>query len=391
MTFTQATVRVLVLHSSAEFYGSDKSLLDFVSRRPEGMLLTVALPETGPLVAALEAAGAEVVIGEVCKLQRGMFSPKGVWCTTVAAWRAVCWLRALHRGRRFDLVYSNSVAVLGGALVARSLGLPHVWHVREILIGTKALTWGFRGLVSSMASRVVCNSAETRRWIAGTPRASDPRYAVVWNGVEQSRCSADRRQTRKELGADEGDVLLVLVGRINAWKGQRLLVEAFSRLVAGGVNQARLAIVGSAFVGQEHFEIELEQAVEASGCAERIRVLPFRADVEAIWGAADVVVVPSIEPEPFGRVAIEAMAFSKPVVAAAHGGLKEIVDHGVTGWLVPPRDATSLAAALQHLIVSPMLRENMGRAGLARQQLHFSVQAYADRVAAELNAALEPH
>lgn len=381
------SVRVLIVHSSAELYGSDKSLLDFVLRRPAGMAVTVVVPEAGPLVPALGAAGARVVVGEVCKLQRGLLSPRGAWRTVQAAWRSLRWLRALHRETRFDLVYSNSVAVLGGALVARSLRLPHVWHVREILAGSSGLTWAFRRLVSALSTRVISNSAETRQWIAGQRGAADPRYAVVWNGVDQGQSTADRQLTRLGLGVQGGEVLLVLVGRINAWKGQFLLVEAFARMVAEGVANARLAIVGSAFAGQEHFEAQLAQAVAASGCAERIEVQSFRTDVDAVWDAADVVVVPSIEPEPFGRVAIEAMAFSKPVVAAAHGGLKEIVDNGVTGWLVAPRDASALSTALKRLVQSASMRDEMGRAGLARQRQYFSVQAYAERVAAELNAA----
>lgn len=389
MTAHTAPIRVLVVHSSAELYGSDKSLLDFVARRPSGWQLTVIVPEDGPLVPALAAAGAEVLVGEVCKLQRGLLSPKGAWRTARAAWRSVRWIRVLSRQRSFDLVYSNSVAVLGGALAARILGLPHVWHVREILAGSSGLTWAFRHLVSALSTKVISNSAQTRQWIAGPHAAQDSRFAVVWNGVETGQPVGDRQATRQGLGAQADEVLLVLVGRINAWKGQFLLVKAFAQMRAAGICNARLAIVGSAFAGQEHFEVQLAQSIEASGCSAHIEVQPFRTDVNAVWDAADVVVVPSIEPEPFGRVAIEAMAFSKPVVAAAHGGLKEIVEDGVTGCLVPPRDAAALAAALTKLVASQDLRERMGQAGLRRQQEFFSVQAYADRVSTELKAAMQ--
>lgn len=385
-----APLRVLVVHSSAELYGSDKSLLDFVRLRPPHMALTVVLPEPGPLLPALQAAGAEVLVGEVCKIQRDMLSPAGLWRTLRAAWASLRFLGGLHRQRHFHLVYSNSVAILGGALCARRWGLRHVWHVREIVASSAALTLGFRKLVRWLSWRAICNSSETMAWIADGGPARAGRYLAIWNGVDASNQPVDRAAARLLLGAAPGDLLFVLAGRINAWKGQFLLVDAFADLVRQGVAGVRLAIVGSAYAGQEHFEQQLQAAVAGSGCAGMIGVFPFRADVDAVWEAADVVVVPSIDPEPFGRVAVEAMAASKPVIAAAHGGLIEIVQTGVTGLLVAPRDRAALTLAMAALAADAPLRAAMGQAGRARQLALFSLQAYVDRVAAVLEGAALP-
>ena len=382
-----APLSVLVVHSSAELYGSDKSLLDFARLRPAHMALTVVLPEDGPLAPALRACDAEVVVGEVCKLQRAMVSPIGLWRFLLAAARSVRFMRRLHRQRRFQLVYSNTVACLGGALFARLFGLPHVWHVRELVAGSPAASLLFRKLVRWLSQRAICNSNETLAWIADGGQARAARYLAVWNGVDVATQVVDREAARRCLGAAPSEVLFVLVGRINAWKGQQLLVRAFAALVRqGGAGQAgvRLAIVGSAFAGQGHWEQQLQAAVAASGCADQIAVHPFCNDVDAVWAAADVVVVPSTDPEPFGRVAVEAMAFARPVIAAAHGGLVEIVQQGVTGLLVPPRDAPALTNAMATLAADPALRAAMGRAGLARQCAVFSAQGYASRVAAVL-------
>lgn len=378
---------ILVVHSSAELYGSDRSLLDLVRGRPFDLAMTVVLPEQGPLVQALVASGAQVVVGEVCKLQRGMLSLRGLWRTGVAAWRSLRFLRGLHRDAGFDLVYSNSVAILGGALAARVCGLPHVWHVREILAGSRGLTLGFRWLVRRLSSRVVCNSDQTLAWIAGAA-GSDARYLTVWNGFDPSPTDPDPITVRIELGVEADEVLVVMVGRVNAWKGQGLLVTAFARAVKGCDVPMRLLLVGSAFAGQEHFEQALHRAVRDSGCSDRILVLPFRPQIEPVWAAADIAVVPSTEPEPFGRVAIEAMAHGKPVVAAAHGGLVEIVVPEVSGCLVPPRDVEALAGALTRLATDADLRRRWGAAGLARQRRLFSVHGYVERMAAVLRSAL---
>jgi glycosyltransferase involved in cell wall biosynthesis len=370
---------VLVVHSSAELYGSDKSLLDFVQAKQAEFEFTVALPEEGPLVELLRAAGARVAVMDVCKVRRDMLKPAGLLAVWRSTRRSIPALQALAGARPFELVYSNTMAVLAGALLARRAGLPHVWHVREIVANSRLMTWGFRCLALGLASRLVCNSGQTRAWIEG-PGLRD-RCEVVWNGVDSTAPGDRREQERQAQGYVEQDLVFCFVGRLNAWKGQLLAVEALERLHARCPGRHRLLIVGSAFTGQEHFEAELEARLAASPCRDAIRRLPFRDDIDSIWQAADVVLVPSLEPEPFGRVAIEAMAHGRPVIAAAHGGLVEIVDDGRTGLLFKPRDAEALTAAMERLAADSALRLGMGSAGRERQASLFSVAAYAERMA----------
>ena len=232
-------------------------------------------------------------------------------------------------------------------------------------------------------------------WIADGGRARSARYLAVWNGVDGATQSVDREAARRGMGAAFGEVLFVLVGRINARKGQQLLVQAFAALVRqGGTGQdgARLAIVGSVFAEPGRWDQQLQAAEAASGCADQIAVHPYCSDVDAVWAAADPVVVPSTDPEPVGRVAVEALAVARPVIAAAHGGPVAIVQQGVTGLFVPPRGAPARTNALVALAGDPSLRAAMGHAGFPRQRAVFSVQGYADRVAAVLGevAAVRP-
>lgn len=381
-----APLRVLVVHSSAELYGSDRSLLDFVRHRDPGMLITVALPTCGALIGELEAAGATVIVGELFKVQRNSLSPRGLLRLAVSPLRAWRFLNSAHRQIGFDLVYSNSIAVLGGALCARLWRVPHVWHVRELLEGSRLATGFFRHLVARSSVAVVSNSLHTQNWIQARPSCAD--YQVVWNGFDRSVTNGDVAAVRSSLGASAGEVLFVLVGRINAWKGQGLLVDAFAGLQALCPIPVRLAIVGSAPPGQQHFQSELQDRVARSGCPEKITLIPFRDDVSLIWQAADVAVVPSMKPEPFGRVAIEAMAFAKPVIAADHGGLAEIVRDGETGLLVDPCSLSALTAAMSTLALDPALRERMGEQGRQRHQALFTTAQYANRINAIVEAAI---
>jgi glycosyltransferase involved in cell wall biosynthesis len=381
-------VRLLIVHSSAELYGSDRSLLDFVSLQLGGFEITVLLPEDGPLVPLLRGAGARVAIGEVCKVQRSMLGPRGLLRTLGATWRALREIRQLAGGRPFDLVYTNTVAVFAGAAYALVSGRPHVWHIREILAGSPTLSRAFRAIVSALSRVIICNSSQTRAWIE-LPRSCE-RCRVVWNGVAVAAPQGRRETERDARGWEPGTVVFALAGRLNAWKGQPLALQAFERVQAALGGRVALWLVGSPFAGQEHFEQALRAQLAGSPAAGAARLEPFRPDVEAVWEAADVVLVPSTDPEPFGRVAIEAMAFGRPVIAAAHGGLLDIVTDGGSGLLVEPRNVEALAGAMSRLANDADMRAQLGAQARTRQQQVFSVDAYVQGVTHALQHALDP-
>jgi glycosyltransferase involved in cell wall biosynthesis len=118
----------------------------------------------------------------------------------------------------------------------------------------------------------------------------------------------------------------------------------------------------------------LKQQVERLGLSHAVRLVGFHSDVFPFYFAADVVVLSSIEPEPFGMVLVEAMTCAKPVVATKIGAAQEIVESGVTGLLVPPQDAEHLAQAIETLLSDSDRRLRMGQAGAARVRDYFSAQ-----------------
>jgi glycosyltransferase involved in cell wall biosynthesis len=169
------------------------------------------------------------------------------------------------------------------------------------------------------------------------------------------------------------------MGRINRWKGQKLLVEAANVLAAKGLSSISFLIVGSAPPGQQHFVSELMHVISTSSVAANIHVLDFQESIWPLWDACDIAVVPSTEPEPFGMVALEAMAARKPVIAAAHGGLVDIVADGTTGILVTPNDANALAQAIARLAGDVSERSRMGQAGWETLRKQFTTARYIER------------
>jgi glycosyltransferase involved in cell wall biosynthesis len=122
--------------------------------------------------------------------------------------------------------------------------------------------------------------------------------------------------------------------------------------------------------------------VHERGLTSFVHFVPFVSDIYNVWRASDIAVVPSTEPEPFGMVAIEAMACGLPVVAAAHGGLLDIVLDGQTGLLFEPRDASALAEQLFCLACDPQLRLQLGQAGAMRQLSVFSLHTQVEQTRA---------
>jgi glycosyltransferase involved in cell wall biosynthesis len=238
----------------------------------------------------------------------------------------------------------------------------------------RALPW----LAARLSQRVIANSTPTQTWLLAEAPALTGRSVVVFNGLpplpETNPSAADA--IRQQMGANEGDVVATVAGRLNHWKGQDLLIEALARLQSQGrLGRLRVAIVGDVFAGHEDVKGALVRQVAQHGLQDRVAFISFVDDIYPVWRASQIAVVPSTEPEPFGMVAIEAMACGVPVVAAGHGGLLDIVRHNETGLLFEPRSADALAGALARLLDDVSLRKRLGTAGAQRQQALFSLRA----------------
>ncbi|MGE5758100.1 MAG: glycosyltransferase family 4 protein [Sideroxydans sp.] len=382
---------ILFVHQSADLYGSDRVLLALVTRLPrERFLPIVALPVDGPLVAELQAAGVECHVLPVARLSRATLSLRGLLGLPADLAQSLrAFQRALH-GRQVDLVHSNTLAVLSGAIWARWRRVPHVWHVHEIIIHPRFVRKAYAWLLGWFASRIICVSRATEDNLLQDKPALARKTRVVWNGLarEASVDVDEVRAYRHSVGTQDGDVLIALLGRINRLKGQRILVRAAGILWEQGVRNLRFVIVGSAVPGQEHFLNALQQEIDASPARQCFVLQPFARNVWSILDACDMTVIPSTEPESFGMVALEAMAASRPVIAANHGGLAEIVVQGETGLLVPPGNMVALADGIRQLAADVDLRRQMGESGLARFRNEFTLGRHVESITRVYEEAL---
>lgn len=325
----------------------------------------VALPDEGPLAFDLMEAGVEVVTRPLSVLRRKNLNPLGLTRTLAAAGSDAIALGSLIRSRRIALVHSNTSVVLGGAAAAASQRIPHVWQVREIYSSFARLWPPYRRLLQS-ARALPCVSAATAAQFDGRGKARVIHEALAFDARREPKDSA-----RAALGLDPDVPVIAVLGRISDWKGQDVLVRA---LAEAPLRERRALglIAGEVWPGAEdRLEAVLGLAREL-GVEDRLRLPGFRDDVNSIYGAADLIAVPSTAPDPLPGTAIESAAAGCAVIAAAHGGLPEIIRDGQSGRLVPPGDHRALADAAAELLDDPDERERLGTAAAADVRERFA-------------------
>jgi glycosyltransferase involved in cell wall biosynthesis len=379
---------ILFIHQSAELYGSDKTLLLLIEglKERKNINLIVVLPERGPLYDILITQQITTIIAPVLKISRKMFSVKNIFSLPLQIRRSFAILDDATRDINIDVIYSNTLAVLLGLMYAKIRGLKHVWHIHEIIEKPAIVHKIFLRLINSSANSMsIYNSVATKNFWQRDQAIKKNKSLVVWNGMSEPRVHLTLTEIamfrNTKLHVNNETILIALVGRVNRWKGQLLLLEVFEKLVLKYDN-IKLLFVGSAPPGQEEYIYSLQQKIKSPELTEKVILLPFHTNIWEVWDSIDIAVVPSIEPEPFGLVALEAMLCAKPVIAANHGGLAEIVVDEETGLLFEPNNSVVLERALEQLILRADKRILYGKKGYSRAIEKFTLDQYITQIEA---------
>ncbi len=384
---TAHVARVLALDHTGVLGGAELSMLDVTAGL--GGDVTVRLFADGPFREALQRRGVDVQVlpmGALGGVRKGSLvpSPRAL----LAAWRlAGDVAREARTARTVRVLYANSEkAFVVAALAAGRCGLPAVWHLRDLLGPPHFSRLNTRGVVTLAnwrATRVIANSQATADAFVASGGARDV-VRVVHNGIDTAPydavTDASAHALRECVSPGAAHVMAVF-GRLHAWKGQHVAINALAQLPG----DCHLWIVGAPLFGEDDFAAGLRAQVERLGLASRVHFLGFRNDVAALMRAADVVVHASTLPEPFGRVLVEGMLARRPVIATAAGGVREILTDGSTGVLVPPGDAAALARAVSALRADPPRAAAIAQAGADHARRAFGVAAMVRGVRAVLD------
>jgi glycosyltransferase involved in cell wall biosynthesis len=385
---------ILFVHHSNDLYGADNILLETVKGLDRSRYTPfVLLPEDcyceGGLAAELEKSGIRYRFLPLAIVRRRYFKPWRLPGYLLGFGGAVRSIRGVIREEKVAVVHSNTLAVVAGAVAARLSGTGHLWHVHEMLVSPRPVRKLLHFLAPRLSASVICISEAVRQHVLEDQPAFAAKLVVIPNGLslEKFESSTSGEGLRIEFGVPPNAPFVGMIGRINHWKGQALFVEA-AKLVLDEFPEARFLVVGSVFGNEHHYLDELISDVERSGLKARFLISGFRKDVAEVLAALDVYVHPSLLPEPFGLVVLEAMAAGKPVVVTAHGGPLEMIEDGISGYLVRPGNASELAGKINACLRDPVDRQRMGKCARKRAFDLFHVRRYLKRLQTEYDTVI---
>jgi glycosyltransferase involved in cell wall biosynthesis len=404
-----AKLRVLFLNDTSRNGGPGRTLFSILKHLdPARIHRSVVVPHEGVVAALLREGGVADDLAILPDFVENLIEPSDRPMArsdfdaplVQKAWRAVSnvgrgtraitSLAARIRRESFDVIFCNGTSAnfAGGALAGMT-GVAAVWHVFYTHVAKPILPLHRRLAASDGVKSIVCVSQPTLRLFEHCPDKTKIVHDAI--DLDDFAANAVAPVLRAELGLGSDAVVFMSQGRIVPRKGFTELIfaveQAAGQMSAGERSLCRVVVLGDTpeDMRPDHLA-ECRELVRQRALGDIVHFLGYRADVRPYLADADAVVVPSIYEDPLPRSALEGMAFSKPLLAFACGGLPELIEHDVTGLLVNghPPDTAGLAAALLRYARDADLRRRHGAAGRQRAERQFDSRPHAARIQAEL-------
>jgi len=356
--------------------GAERTTVDIAEALVEAGARALVATESGRLIPELQAKG-------------------GIWIPFPAATKNplrilgnISRLEAVMSREGVDLLHARSRAPAWTTLLAaRRTKTPFVTTYHGSYSGSSAV----KVLYNSVMARgdvVIANSHYTAQNIAAMHPFAESRIKVIYRGTDMKKFSCGSvstnqiSQLRKTWRAEQGQRLILLAARFTGLKGHAILIDAARHLIDRGLDDLLFILAGDKS-GREHYIAELQMQIQKLGLKHYIRFTEHCDDMPAAFLTASAVAVPSIEPEAFGRIAVEAQAMGTPVIVSDLGAAPETVlatpDHPAsarTGWRVPPANAQALADALyEALTLGASARESLADRARQHVETQFSLES----------------
>lgn len=369
-------INILYLHAGAELYGADIILYNIVSNLDKSTFTPyVILPNDGPLVEKIRSVGVYCEVVNYPILRRKYFNPKGIlYYVSEYAAKSKDIIKKLD-GVKIDIIHNNTAAVLEGIYLKKKLKAKLIVHCHEIVKKPKFMNIFYAKAFSRYADLTMCVSNAVKEHLETTANFKG-KIIVCYNGIDNKiyNPNYDVREVQEELSIPQNALVVGMIGRVNAWKGQDDFLQAIERI--GHKDNVYYVLVGGVFAGEEWRMKELKEKIKSSPMSADIRLVDFRPDSYRIHNLIDIFVLPSTSPDPLPTVVLETMASGNPVVGYRHGGVCEMCIDGETGLLADVCKPNELADKIEKLIDNEELRKKMGSAALERQHQEFSLEAH---------------
>lgn len=366
-------MKLLVVHSSSDLYGASKILLTTLTiLQKNGYDIRVVLSSQGELSKELAKLNIPVNYLSLGIIRRKYFTPLSIINRVRTIRLATKEIKKIIQEEKINLLYSNTTAVLAGAFAAKQMGIPHIWHIHEIVQKPFFLFRGLSFLLTNYADKIiVVSQAVHQHWAKYIPKH---KLHLIYNGINPK----PYQQVRAKKNPNQ-PLVIGMIGRVHPWKGQ----DYFLRIAAELIHifpQLQFKMVGDAFPGNEYLYQVLDQLKNELQLNNSVENLGYRTDIAALLHQFDIFILPSTLPDPFPTVVLEAMSASCAIVATNHGGVTEMINHEKEGVFIPFNNARAAANLIAGIITNTAMRESMGLAAAKKVETEFSLAAFEKRI-----------
>jgi len=364
--------RIVFFTGGDDLYGANKILYNTLDLFKNYERI-VCVPNEGSLSKLIKETDSNVkifVVPDIPVIAKKYLNIKGILYFIKHMWRVKTTLNSIVTPD--SIVYLNTLAVLPVALFLKNYT---VIHVHEILANNSFLNKVVNKIALHEADKIICVSDATARNLLNISTGEEvKKIMTVHNGIPMidSPCGMSTPDNEK--------VKIALIGRIKPKiKGQNYVLDTLQFLSQDIKEKINISFIGSPVPGEEDDLHELELRIEKDNLSDIISIKGFTTDLAKIYHETDICLVPSIRADPFPTTVLEAMSAKLPVIGTNLGGIPEMIEDSITGFLIPPDDPKLFSDRLETLIKNKQLRLSMGEKGYEKFNREFSMDDYKKR------------
>ena len=365
---------ILFLHSSSDLYGASRIFLQIVENTiRQGDRAVVVLSEDGPLAEELRAKGAELHLFKLGILRRRYMNPWGVFNRLYYLYKAYKKLHSIIQLENIDLVYSNGTSVLIGAITCSRTKTPHIWHIHEIMTPPWPIRQVQVALMDQVSSiQIAVSKAAEKHWKSLVKKPE--KIHQLYNGVDLAHYAS--------VKSPSGKLCIGMIGRVNNWKGQPYFLEIAKELGTAYT----YVMAGDPYPGYEYLIAKNESYRKKLNV--EVHNLGYVADNRDFFNQINVMLLPSILPDPLPTVILEAMAAGKPVIATLQGGALDMVKEGETGCFIPINEPKKAAEKIRAILQNDSLIQEMSINARKRAAEYYSLERFNSEISKIISLTL---
>lgn len=337
---------IIFFHPSSDLYGADKILVYVLKAYSSFTSKILILPSEGPLIDLVEKECPDVIIRvntDMPLIARKNLTPSGMVTFFL---KLISFKKEIRKFVQDNsVIYLNTLAVIP-LLVYFNKSNKKIIHIHEILNNNNLLNRLINWFALKKADQLICVSNAVLNNMAQL-NICKKKLKLVYNGIDMQT----NVYKKSEFEVDKSKIYFALIGRIKpSHKGQALLVTAISKLPIEVLAKSHFYFVGSPVKGQEYMQTDLINQIKACHLDSYISIIPFIKNIECVYRNIDVSIVPSIFDDPFPTTVLESMSFGKPVLGTNVGGIPEMIEDCITGYLCKRDDSDDLAEKIIYMI-----------------------------------------